>query len=93
MFFIQSLGLILKNAKFFGVLGVLNLDVEEAAGKCISPLTTTERFYAKVWAELYGVIRYPRIAARDDLCAHSTLAGYTSTRRADACDLVGINAL
>jgi Ca2+-binding EF-hand superfamily protein len=48
VFFYQSLALILKQAEYFGVLDALNLDVEEAVGKCISPLRTTERFYAKV---------------------------------------------
>jgi hypothetical protein len=48
IFFLQSLALILRQADYFGVLDALNLDVEEAVGKCISPLTTTERFYAKV---------------------------------------------
>jgi Ca2+-binding EF-hand superfamily protein len=48
IFFVQTLALILKQADYFGVLDALNLDVEEAVGKCISPLTTTERFYAKV---------------------------------------------
>jgi hypothetical protein len=48
VFFIQTLAMILKEARYFGVLDALNLDVEEAVGKCISPLSTTERFYAKV---------------------------------------------
>ena len=48
IFFLQTLGLIMQDSQFFGVLQALNFDVEEAAGRCISPLTTTERFYAKV---------------------------------------------
>jgi hypothetical protein len=43
----QTLGLILKDADFFGVLGALNLDLESATGQCVAPLTTTQRFYAK----------------------------------------------
>ena len=39
---------ILKDADFFGALGALNLDLESATGQCVAPLTTTQRFYAKV---------------------------------------------
>ena len=48
VFFVQSLGLILKDAQFFGLLDTINLDVEAATGQCIGPLSTSERFYAKV---------------------------------------------
>jgi hypothetical protein len=48
IFFMQTLGLILKDADFFGLLGALNLDLESATGQCVAPLTTAERFYAKV---------------------------------------------
>jgi hypothetical protein len=33
IFFVQSLGLILKDAEFFGILGALNLDLEAATGQ------------------------------------------------------------
>ena len=33
IFFVQSLGLILKDADFFGILGALNLDLEAATGQ------------------------------------------------------------
>ena len=48
IFFLQSLGLIMKNSSAFGVMEALNLDTEKAAKECISPLSTTGRFYAKV---------------------------------------------
>jgi hypothetical protein len=44
----QTLGLILKDADFFGILGALNLDLESATGQCVAPLSTAQRFYAKV---------------------------------------------
>ena len=48
IFFVQTLGLILEDADFFGALGALNLDLESATGQCVAPLSTAERFYAKV---------------------------------------------
>jgi hypothetical protein len=47
IFYLQTLGLILKEEKFFGLLGALNLDLESATGQCVAPLTTAGRFYTK----------------------------------------------
>jgi hypothetical protein len=47
IFYLQTLGLILQDAEFFGLLGALNLDLESATGQCVAPLTTAGRFYAK----------------------------------------------
>ncbi len=44
IFFVQTLSLVAKDANWFGVLEAMNLDVEKAAGACISPLSTTSRF-------------------------------------------------
>lgn len=44
IFFMQTLSLVAKDANWFGVLEALNLDVEKAAGACVSPLSTTSRF-------------------------------------------------
>ena len=44
IFFVQTLSVIAKDASWFGVLDVLNLDVEKSAGACVSPLPTTSRF-------------------------------------------------
>ena len=38
VFFIQTLALIAKDASFFGAADALNLDAEQAAGACVSPL-------------------------------------------------------
>jgi hypothetical protein len=43
----QTYGLLAKEAKFFGFSEMLNLDAEEATEQCVSPLTFTERFFAK----------------------------------------------
>jgi hypothetical protein len=47
IFYLQTLGIILQDAEFFGLLGALNLDLESATGQCVAPLTTAGRFYAK----------------------------------------------
>jgi Ca2+-binding EF-hand superfamily protein len=49
IFFVQTIGLIGKDASFFGALDALNLDVEKAAGACIAPMTTEMHFVWKVF--------------------------------------------
>jgi hypothetical protein len=61
IFFVQTLGLVMKDVQFFGGLQALNLDVEVAAGKCVSPLTTTERFYVKVRDDCVAASGWPRL--------------------------------
>ena len=50
IFFMQSVGLILKDAKFFGLLGALNLDLEAATGqvRCCVRISAT----STVWSRL-----------------------------------------
>jgi len=43
IFFVQTFALLAKDASFFGMGSVLNLDAEEASGRCISPLSHTQR--------------------------------------------------
>ena len=45
----QTLGLVAKDASFFGLLDVLMLDMEKVAGTCIAPMTTSTHFYAKTF--------------------------------------------
>jgi Ca2+-binding EF-hand superfamily protein len=47
IFFLQTFGLLAKDASYFGAADFLNLDAESAAGKCLSPLSYSERFVAK----------------------------------------------
>jgi hypothetical protein len=46
IFFIQTFGLLAKEASFFGAAEVLNLDAEKAVGKCVTPLSYTQRYFA-----------------------------------------------
>ena len=47
IFFVQTFALLAKDASFFGLGTVLNLDPEESSGKCMSPLSYTQRYLAK----------------------------------------------
>ena len=47
IFFVQSFGLIAKDASFFGIGEFFNLDAEEATGRCLSPFSYSERYLAK----------------------------------------------
>ena len=48
IFFVQTFGLLAKDASLFGFAEALNLDPEEATGQCLSNFTFTERFFSKV---------------------------------------------
>ena len=49
VFFVQTLGLIMAgNGLDVALLDFLSLDFERTVGKCISPHSTVDRFYAKV---------------------------------------------
>jgi hypothetical protein len=50
IFFLQTLGLLMKSSNFFQATSVLNLDAEEVVGACTSPLGTRDKFVAKVMA-------------------------------------------
>lgn len=47
IFFIQTFGLLAKDASFFGAGEFFNLDAEEASGRCLSPLSYSQRYFAK----------------------------------------------
>ena len=47
IFFIQTFGLLAKDASFFGAGEFFNLDAEEASGRCLSPLSYSQRYLAK----------------------------------------------
>ena len=47
IFFVQTFGLLAKDASFFGMGEIFNLDVEEAAGRCLSPLSYSQRYFSK----------------------------------------------
>ena len=47
IFFVQTFALLAKDASFFGLGTVLNLDPEESTGECMSPLSYTQRYVAK----------------------------------------------
>ena len=38
----------MKGSGAFGIMQALNLDTEKAAKECVSPLSTTGRFYAQI---------------------------------------------
>jgi hypothetical protein len=50
IFFLQTLGLLMKSSNFFQAASVLNLDAEEVVGACTSPLGTRDKFVSKVMA-------------------------------------------
>jgi hypothetical protein len=43
VFFVQTFALLAKDASFFGMGSLLNLDAEEASGRCLSPMTYSQR--------------------------------------------------
>ena len=43
VFFVQTFGLLAKDASFFGLGSLLNLDAEEASGRCLSPMSYSQR--------------------------------------------------
>jgi hypothetical protein len=43
VFFVQTFALLAKDASFFGLGSLLNLDAEEASGRCLSPMTYSQR--------------------------------------------------
>jgi hypothetical protein len=47
IFFVQTFALLAKDASFFGLGTVLNLDAEESTGKCMTDMSYSQRYFAK----------------------------------------------